>query len=194
MLKLIFVVALAISAPALADEHRELGPHEHGHGTLNVAVEGNTIKMELEVPGDDIIGFEHDPSTPEEKAAMETAKKILANPLGLFKIADAAKCSVKEAKVSIQDEKHEHEEKDAKSDAGAASADKHEDAEAHHNEFFITYALDCKSMPDVKSIDFEYFKAFKNGQELNVNVITPKGQSKFEATRDKPRVDLSGLM
>ena len=32
-------------------EHRELGSHEHGRGTLNIAVEGNKVTMELEVPG-----------------------------------------------------------------------------------------------------------------------------------------------
>lgn len=186
--------ALGLSCHVMAEEHRELGAHEHGHGTLNVAVEGNVLKMELEVPGDDIVGFEHDPSTQEEKAAMESAKKSLADPLNLFKIPDAAKCSVREAKVSIREEKHEDGGAAAKGGAKKDDAKKHDEPEAHHNEFFVEYTLDCKAAGEVKTMNFNYFKVFKKGEELNVSVITPKGATKFEVTRDKPEISLAGLM
>ena len=189
---IVSIVLLVLLSPAFAEEHRELGAHEHGHGTLNVAVEGSVIKMELEVPGDDIVGFEHDASTPEEKAAMESAKKSLAQPLSLFKIPDAAKCAVKDAKVSIREEKHEHEA--AKSGAYNDDAKEHEVVEAHHNAFFVEYDLDCKAISEVKSMNFNYFKIFKKGEELDVNIITPKGATKFEVTRDKPDISLAGLL
>lgn len=176
---------LALSSLAQAEEHRELGPHEHGHGTLNLAVEGNSVKMELEVPGDDIVGFEHAPSTPEETSLVEKAKAKLAEPLVLFSVPAAAKCSVKDAKVTIQEEKHEPGEEPEKEPDGTI---------AHHNEFFVEYALVCQSVADLKTLNFDYFKFFENAQVLTVNVIAPKGQSKFEATRERPKVDLSGLM
>ena len=44
------------------------------------------------------------------------------------------------------------------------------------------------------AIEFGYFRAFAGAQKLDVNVITPKGQSKFEVTRAKPRLDLAGMM
>lgn len=188
MLRLVAIVGAALSAfsvLAQAEEHRELGPHEHGHGTLNLAVEGNSVKMELQVPGDDIVGFEHAPSTPEETSLLEKAKAKLAEPLVLFTVPPAAKCSVKDAKVKIQEEKHEPGEEPEKEPDGTI---------AHHNEFFVEYALVCQSVSDLKTLNFEYFNSFKNAQALTVNVITPKGQSKFEATRDKPKVDLGGLM
>lgn len=185
MLKLIVVAALAISTPATAEDHRELGPHEHGHGTLNIAVEDNNVKMELEVPGADIVGFEHDPSTPEEKNLLEKAKATLAQPITLFTIPGAAKCTVKDAKVTIQEEKHEPGEEPEKEADGSI---------AHHNKFFVEYALACGSIADLKTLAFDYFNSFKDAQVLTVNVITPKGQSKFEATRDKPKIDLVGLM
>jgi hypothetical protein len=36
--------------------------------------------MELIVPGDDIVGFEHAPRTKKQKAAVEKAKKTLSDP------------------------------------------------------------------------------------------------------------------
>ena len=168
-----------------AADHRELGPHEHGHGTLTLAFEGNSVAIELEAPGDDIVGFEHDPSSTVEKDQIEKAKATLAQPLILFGIPEAAKCKVKEAKVTIQEEQHENDE----ADAGAAKGE-----EAHHNEFHAEYTLECNSASELKALSFSYFQSFKNAQALSVSVTTSKGESKFEATRDKPAVNLIGLM
>jgi hypothetical protein len=177
--------SLACAAMVQAEDHRELRPHQHGHGELNIAVEGNIVKMDLEVPGDDIVGFEHAPSTAEEKSLAESAKVKLAAPFALFTVPAAAKCSVTEAKVTIQEEKHDPGEESEKETNGKI---------AHHDEFFVEYALECKSASDVKSLKFAYFDSFRGAQALTVNVITPKGQSKFEATRDSPNIDLRGLM
>ena len=95
-------LTFAAAAPTLAraaDEHRELGPHVHGHGKLNIAVENKRVSMELEVPGMDIVGFEHDASTDDQKAAVEKAKAQLAQPLAVFKLPAAAGCTVADAKV-----------------------------------------------------------------------------------------------
>jgi hypothetical protein len=40
---------------------------------------------------------------------------------------------------------------------------------------------------------FDYFKAFKGADKLDVTVIGPKGQSSFVVTREKPVLDLAGL-
>ena len=95
---LIIAAALAVSLPAIAaEEHRELGPHEHGHGKLNIAIEGNRVSMELEVPGADIVGFEHEASTPDQKAAVEKAKATLSDALAVFKLPAGAGCKLAEA-------------------------------------------------------------------------------------------------
>lgn len=188
MLKVIAFAAsasLALSSASIADEHRELGPHEHGHGTLNLAIEGSSVKMELEVPGADIVGFEHAPSTADQKDAVDKAKQTLSQPLALFKVPADAKCTVKEATVKVQEEEHEHGEEGEKEAKGST---------AHHNEFFVEYALDCSAVDALTSLGFDFFKSFENAKILTVNVITSKGQSKFEVTPEKPMVDLTGLM
>lgn len=184
----ILPIALCLAAsPALrAAEHRELGAHEHGHGTLNIAVEGNAVRMELEAPGDDIVGFEHDPSTPAETKTIAAAKATLAKPLELFQPPAAAKCMVKDTKVTIREEEHE-------GDHAEGQKDK-EKAEAHHNEFYVEYALECAAIEEMKSLRFGYFAAFPKAQSLTVNVIMPKGQSRFEASRTSSKIDLGGSM
>ena len=178
---------ISLAFPAQAEERRELGPHQHGHGKLNIAIENGQVSMDLDVPGADIIGFEHKPSTPEQKAAFDAGKAKLADVLAIFKMPAAAGCVAKEAKVSIEGE---HEEAAPKEAAGKAEAEE----EHHHADFNAAYSLQCKSLPRLTSIDFDYFKAFAGAKVLEVTVITSKGQNSYEVTRDKPNLDLTGVM
>ena len=77
------ILVLSVAQGA-AETERQLGPHQHGHGTLNLAVEGQTVQMELEVPGVDIVGFEHKAQSAEDRAKIEAAEKTLSQPLALF--------------------------------------------------------------------------------------------------------------
>jgi hypothetical protein len=179
---------IILAFPALADEHRQLGPHQHGHGKLNIAIENGEVSMDLDVPGADIVGFEHEPSTPEQKAAFEAGKAKLADALSIFKMPAAAGCTVKEAKVSIEGE---HEEDTPK---GATASAQEAEEEHHHSDFNVDYKLQCQSVAKLTAIDFDYFKAFAGARVLEVTIITPKGQNSYEVTRDKPSLDLTGVM
>ncbi len=195
MIKTACLLAAAVACTASqgsAQEHRQLGAHVHGHGRLNIAVEGKKLSIELEVPGADIVGFEHEPSTPGQKAAVAEAKVKLANALALFGPAPEAGCELDNVKVSTAaepEDEHEHEH-----EAHGAAAGHEDEAEHHHSEFHAEYALACSSPSRLTSMTFEYFKDFAGAQELDVSVITPKGQSSFEVTRDKPSLDLTGIM
>jgi hypothetical protein len=178
---------IILASPALADDHRQLGPHEHGRGKLNIAIEDGEVSMGLDVPGADIIGFEHEPSTPEQKAAFEAGKAKLAETLSLFKMPAAAGCAVKEAKVSIEGEREEETPK-------GTTASARETGEVHHSDFNVDYKLQCQSVAKLTAIDFDYFKAFPGARVLEVTVITPKGQNSYEVTRDKPSLDLTGVL
>jgi hypothetical protein len=187
------------------DEHRQLGAHEHGHGTLDIAVEGKRVSMELEVPGMDIVGFEHEATTPEQKAALEKAKADLAKPLALFKLPAAAECAVGEVTVALEAEHGSgHEHGNGKADPAKTEDDDHDDKHAEadhdddehegHNAFHVTYALHCQKPASLTAITFDYFKAFAGAQNLTVNVVTAKAQNSYEVGRDKPELDLGGTM
>ena len=193
-------------------EHRELGAHVHGRGTFNIAIEGNRAALELKAPGMDIVGFESAPAGDAQKAAVEKAKATLAKPLDLFAPPAAAGCTVAEADVHLHgagddDHKHDgHDHADHKHDDHKHAEhshdhadhkhDKHDHDHAHdgHTEFHAKYTLECATPTALTSLVFDYFKNFAGAQSLEVNAITEKGQSTFEATRDKPSIDLGGLM
>ena len=187
-------MSLIMTSARAEEEHRELGPHLHGHGTLNIAIEDKRVSMELEVPGMDIVGFEHAPSTDDQKAAVEKAKGQLAKPLGVFSLPAAAGCTVAEAKVAIEAEHHDGDDDGHDAEKKDAAKDEDHDEHAGHNQFRASYALDCTAPAELTTIAFDYFTLFAGAHDLTVNVVTTKGQSKYEVSRDKPTLDLGGIM
>ena len=189
MMRMAFVLAAALTCaafPALAEEeHRQLGAHMHGHGRLNIAIEGKKLSMELEVPGADIAGFEHEPNTPEQRAAIAEARAKLANALALFVPAPKAGCELEHVKVTAGG--HEDHADEAAKDAAKEEGE-------HHSEFRGEYSLQCRSPSRLDSINFEYFNVFSGARELAVSVIGPKGQSSFDVKRGNPVLSLAGIM
>jgi len=175
------------SLPALAEqaEHRQLGPHVHGQGTLDIAIDGKKIEMELVSPGMDIVGFEHVATTDDQKAAVEKAKTKLADVLNVFKLPSSAKCMTETANVESRKETHQPGEKDDDDD---------KPGEPQHSEFHATYTITCEVPENVTGMETAYFTDFAGGQLLNVNVTTSKGQTQAQMTRAKPTLDLTGVM
>jgi hypothetical protein len=186
----ILTAAMAATAlPAWAEgPQRQLGAHVHGHGRLNIAIEGKKMSMELEVPGADIVGFEHEPSTPGQRAALAEARAKLANAAALFAPEPKAGCALDRVTVSTEAE-HDHHDHGDKS---AASSQEKEGG--GHSEFHGEYTFVCTSPSRLTSMTFDYFKEFPNAQELDVTIVSAKGQLSFEVKRDKPSLDLTGIM
>jgi hypothetical protein len=183
------VLAAALVAGAAhhgeAQEHRQLGAHQHGHGRLDVAIEGNTLQAELEVPGADIVGFEHPATTDADKRKIAAARKELADPSSLLAVPAQAGCRLTSAKVAIEGE-----------EASAHHEQKHagHEGEAIHSEFHFAFAFDCASVTAITQINFPYFKKFPNAQELDVTLITNKGQKTFEVNRKTTRIDIRDML
>jgi hypothetical protein len=184
-------LAMLATCGAGAEERRELGAHEHGHSTLNIAIEGTEVAMELSAPGVDIVGFEHEAESAQDKEAVAAAEAKLADPLSLFAMPAEAQCTVQTATVAIEGE--EHHEDEADHDDGEEHEAEAEHA-AEHNEFHAEYQLACAEPDELGMIRFGYFEAFPDAMEVEVNVITEKGQSSFEVERDAPTLDLVGLV
>ena len=195
----VLLVSLAATAAVVAKEpRRELGAHVHGTGSLDMAIDGNKLVMEFKAPGEDITGSEAKAVTPKAKAKLAAALATLEKPLGLFKLPDAAGCTVTTAKAAVSDDdNHDHDAKPAaKPAAGKAKAghDHKHEKKAEHMDIKASYELACSAPALITSVQFDYFRAFPRADKVTVQVITPKGQSQFDVTPAKPRIELGGLM
>jgi hypothetical protein len=184
--------ALIAAFPAVAEETRQLDAHEHGVGTLNIAIDGAEVAMEFHAPGADIVGFEYEASGAADLTAIETALAALNAPLELFAMSSAAGCVVNNARAELETE-GEHEDHDDHDDHDAHAHDEdHEDHgdDAGHTEFHAEYALSCSSADALSEITFRYFDAFPNAEEVEVQLVTSNGAQAFEVTRATPVLDL----
>lgn len=215
-----FLALLSLSAtPVLSDETRQLDAHEHGVGQLDMAMEGTRINIELHAPGADVVGFEYEATTAIDRAAVDEAVAILARPLDLFILPEAAGCSVVAASAELEsehssEEEHEHHEDEhehhdeekhaldhddhdehAHDDHGHDDEHAHEDHEesAGHTEFHAEYQLNCADPSAVSNIEFAYFGTFPNALELEVQILSERGAQAFEVLRESPVLDLRDM-
>lgn len=165
-------------------EHGSLGAHEHGVGRLDVALVGGTLEFELDSPAMNLVGFEHLATSAEDKAKVAAAKDVLLKPHALFSIPEAAECNVVAQKLESPlfgdkpeaDADHDHDH-DAKDDH-----DEHE-----HSEIHGTYKFTCKVPAVLKTLDLStIFKSFPGTEKLQVQLISPKGQSGAEVRPSNP--------
>ncbi len=200
-----------------AEETRQLDAHEHGVGQLNIAIDAQQIAIELHAPGADIVGFEYAAQSSEDRAAVNDAVARLARPLNLFGFPEAAACGVVEARASLESEEehdehkeeahdhaehddhdhaeHKEEEHDHAAHKDHDHGDEHTDhaQETGHSEFHAEYLLTCADPAQATLITFAYFDAFTNARELEVQVITDRGATAAEVTKDAPVLDLREL-
>ena len=210
MKQIFSLITLIAAFPAIAENARELDAHEHGVGTLNIAIDGTTIAMAFEAPGADIVGFEYAAESGADLAAIDAAVSTLGAPLDLFVMSDAANCSLVDAQAALEgedghddhgedvhaDEEHDdHDEEDHNQLAEEGSDDRGDDDhadEAVHTEFHAKYTLTCDKPDALTEINFTYFDAFPNAKEVEVQIITTSDAQAFEVRRDAPVLDLEG--
>ena len=193
------LLALASPGALAAEGFRQLGSHAHGHGTLNIAVDGKLVEMALEVPGADIVGFEHDAESAEDKAAIERAKATLRDGDALFVFSPDAGCELEKADVRLVGAEDDHDHKDShnhghKHDHG--DDDKHgkKDAEADaetHSEFHAHYRFGCADPDQIAEIAFPFFDSFPSSQELQVQMITRRGTYGYDVEHNAPELKLT---
>ena len=149
--------------------------HVHGQGQVSMAIDQNLLSMTLESPGADIIGFEHEARTAEEKAAVREALKQLSDPMFVIQLPESASCKVIQASSEVASE-----------NGGEGHAD-HEDHESEaHGSFIAEYQLACANIAVIDFIKFVYFDHFRNAQSLMVVLIDKNGQHRHEINRDNP--------
>ncbi|SMX28384.1 hypothetical protein TRP8649_02504 [Pelagimonas phthalicica] len=179
-----------------AETQRDLDAHVHGEGKLNIAVEGSEIALELEVPGFDIVGFEHSAESQNDKDAIAAALTALSEPLNVFQLPEAADCHVTKAVAELHngeyDEDHEeHGHGDHEDHHDHEDSHDHADHEnAQHSEFHAEYVLSCQNTAAIDVISLGYFSAFKNAKELHVQFIDETGAKLLEASADQPELKL----
>lgn len=184
------LLASTLATPMAAQVTRDMDAHEHGVSTLEIAIEGQSVSISLTAPGMDLVGFEYEAETNADKAAIDSALKLLAEPANVVQIPETAECAMTETEAHLADdhdeehggEEHAHEDEHS-------HENEHDDGDGH-TEFHAHYGFTCVAPEAVTEVTFPYFDQFENAQEIEVVYVTDQGAGTAEATRATPSVRL----
>ena len=185
LILILILVTCSLGASAAAQS-----THVHGQGQVGMAIDQNLISMTLESPGADIVGFEHEARTAEEKTAVTEALKQLSDPMFVIQLPANASCKVVQASSEVTSENGDEGHADHEEHTDHDEHEDHEDHADHENEahgsFIAEYQLECATIAAIDSIKFVYFDHFRNAQSLMVVLIDKNGQHRHEISRDNP--------
>ncbi|MGM8936572.1 DUF2796 domain-containing protein [Pseudomonas neustonica] len=191
-------LALPLSVYALADGHKEhssLDAHEHGVASLNIAIDGTQVSLELDSPAANLVGFEHAASQPEDIAKVAAVQAQLRDASQLFQLPAAAGCSQTSVDLDsplFADNEHEHEHEDHEEKHEHEHEEAAHDHEEHHHEHAdieASYSFTCAQPEALISLQLPLFKVYPGLQRLNVQAITPAGQMGAELTANNPVIN-----
>jgi len=217
----VWILAFAIlfaadSSRTWAGEQRHHDAHVHGIAHLNAAVEGTRLHMEFISPAANIVGFEHQPRTTEQKDSVRRAIEKLEDGSKLFMPSPEAQCRLSKSSVRTdiehdadhdadaehekehehkKDAHHEKEHEHEKDEHHGKDEDKdhkhHEEGEdehARHSEFEAEYRFVCKNPGRLSQVDVILFKSFPGIEHIEVQLLTETKQSAQELTAQSHRI------
>ncbi len=196
------IMLLATSLKTRAEEQRHHDAHVHGVAHLNAAVEGTSIHLEFTSPAANIVGFEHQPRTPEQKDGVRNAIEKLEDGSKLFILSPEAQCRLSKSSVKTDiehdanhdaDEEHKHgHEKDVHHGKGKDNDQKHheenEDEHARHSEFHSEYQFVCKNPGKLSQMDVMLIQSFPGIEHIEVQLLTKTKQTAQELTAQSHRI------
>ena len=159
------------------EEHASLDAHEHGVASLNVALDGQTLEIQLQSPAMNLVGFEHEAKSEADKAKVTAARQHLEQPQALFALPIEAKCALQDSELdSPLFGGHAHEE--------------HEHADEHgHSDIDASYRFACANAEALQTLELgSFFGTFPGTEKLEVQLIGPSGQQGAELTPSNSRL------
>ena len=179
--------------------------HVHGEAILQLVIDDSGALATFKSPAADIVGFERHPETDAEKQAVADALAQLSDFTALFTLPEAAGCTIDHAhadfEVEAAGDDHEdhdhHEEGEEHHDEGEEHhhEDEHHDedemqAEVGHAEFHAEFEMTCADTSSLTSLQTSVFDLFPSLEALEVEAVTPAGQSGAELTPQSAEMSL----
>ncbi len=171
--------------------------HEHGVALLNIAQDADSLFVEFISPSINIVGFEYQPTSAEDKALVDAAMIDLANGLSLFAPSSAANCELVHAEVEselAEDEHKDHSEDEHMHDEDEKHAEgedphMHDEGETH-SEFHASYEFNCSNPNQLRDFNLTaLFNSYPDIQDLDVQYALDKGQGASELSPDDTQLE-----
>lgn len=155
-------------------DHDNPGAHEHGVARMNLVLESGELLIELESPAANLLGFEHVPTTADERNQAAAVRSTLEQPLSWLGLAEGADCKLAEQHVTGE-----------VLEEGATA----EQAHTGHSDIDAQYRLECAAPEALQTLDLTaFFSRFPGTEQLLVQLIGPNGQTGIQLSAEQPRL------
>lgn len=161
--------SLAFSSTKKTTEHRHHGAHAHGEGSLGLAFDGATGKIDFKIPSESILGFEHKVKTSKDKKKQfDSLDKFDSNVAKMIVFDAALKCQFLKEKLEVVF--------DSKS--------------SKHSDVVAVYNVNCQASPIETTVTFNFKKYFSKIKNIDAQVIVDSLQKSIEISKDGTKLML----
>ena len=161
----IIMASCTAFAEAKKEQSHEHQAHSHGNGTLELVIDGNTVKGKFEIPMESLLGFENLPKNTAQKKAVADLQTATASADNFVKLPDAAACT----QVAV-----------------TAESDMFKGKKSEHSDLDYSFEFLCKNPSELKSIEFVVMSKNAKFKKLKVDMVTPKGQKSTTVQAKNP--------
>ncbi len=168
----ILICSLVCTNAIADDDFEQHAAHEHGKVAVNIAIDGNTLRVELYAPALHVVGFEHAPRSDAERRASAAAGQWLRAGRGIVGVPRGAACRLSGSEVTTPDSGPDHE------------------AEAQHSDYEAAYTFECAAPQALAWVELWLLDRLEGVEELEVSMITPRGTTSRELPATERRIAL----
>ena len=156
--------------------HSAQDAHVHGLSYLKIALENQTLLVEINSPLMDIVGFEGEPRTKVQKDSIERAKAMLRK-IGNVLIFKGGSCIEKNIDVTLG---HDH-------------SNEHSHSEHHHDthsEISAVYKFKCLEPEELREITVLLPNQFSRMEKIKAQWATSDAQGQITLDKKKNTINL----
>lgn len=151
--QLIALLVLSVAGgTASADGMHAHGKHVHGEVTVNIALEGRTLALEIDAPAAQTLGFEKSPRDDRERAAVKAVDDWFRSGRNMLGVPPAAGCRLTKAEFTPP-----------KLGGG-------------HADYRGSYLFDCAAPQALAWVEIWALRRMQGLEKAEVNLVTPAGQ------------------
>ncbi|PCM44516.1 ZrgA family zinc uptake protein [Marinobacter sp. ANT_B65] len=145
--------------------------HQHGHAEMQLAFTGSQVEILFLSPAANILGFEHEPRTPEQHQVIESTTMWLSE-TPLINTPEST-CIVKATEVQHEiaggHDQHEHDDHDEHDESDHNHG-------AQHADITVIQTLNCPGLDEPASLTTPLITRFPGIEDLDIAWAGPDGQ------------------
>ena len=134
-----------------------LEAHEHGHANLVAALDGDMLTVTFESPLMSVIGFEHEPETEDQTAALEAMKASLGDSANFVTLNNQAGCLPSQTETATR-------------------------MTGDHGELRVEHVFQCSSPDRLTQIDLVMLEQYPDIETVDAVFVSDTQQTAAELT------------